>query len=76
MDTERREFLRQFSGRRLLRLMGSTVYAGMETVADLRRAAGPSPEEAGMALRGKTRRGPPDAEGPPCQGAEARQAPE
>ncbi len=76
MDAERREFLRQFYGRKLLRLMGTTISAGLETVADLRRAGGPSPEEAGMALRGGRRRGPPDAEGPPRQGAEARQAPE
>ncbi len=54
--------------------MGSSFYAGMETVAELRRSAGPSPEEAGMALRGKRRRGPPDAEEPTREGADARQA--
>jgi len=76
MDAERREFLKQLSGRRLIRLMGATVYAGLEAVSELHQAAGPSLEEAGMALRRRGRRAPPEAEGPTPQEGRARQAPD
>lgn len=56
MDEDRREFLRSFSGRKLAHLVGAAVYAGLEAVADVRRATGPSLEEAGMALRNRKRR--------------------
>jgi hypothetical protein len=69
MDAERREFLKQLSGRRLVRLIGATVFAGLDAAADLKAASYPSPEEAGMALRGRGRRGPPAAGAP--AGAEA-----
>lgn len=57
MDEGRREFLKAFSGRKLARLVGTTVFAGLEAVSEVRRATGPSLEEAGMALRNRKRRG-------------------
>jgi hypothetical protein len=76
MDADRREFLQQFSGRKLIRLMGATVYAGLEAVTEMRRATAPSLEGAGMALRQRKRRTAPDVEDPPLQGARTRQAPD
>ena len=63
MDEDRREFLKAFSGRKLARLVGATVFAGLDLVSDVRRATGPSMEEAGMALKNTNRRGSADVLG-------------
>jgi hypothetical protein len=57
MDEDRREFLKAFSGRRLARIVGQSVFAGLDAVSELRRATGPSLDEAGMALRDRRKGG-------------------